>query len=117
MVDRQINFNYAWKIWAFLILIAVLWPSRALIVPKNDLLVHIDKVVHFGMFAMLYYLVAKAIKPPISNTQKVVSFIYVCIYAVFTEYLQLVLKDRSYDMFDIIANIMGASIAFLFFNR
>jgi glycopeptide antibiotics resistance protein len=69
------------------------------------------------MFAVLYYLVAKAIKPPISNTQKVVSFIYVCIYAVFTEYLQLVLKDRSYDMFDIIANIMGASIAFLFFNR
>jgi VanZ family protein len=117
MVDRYINFSYAWKIWALLILVAILWPSKALIIPKAAWLTHIDKLIHFGMFGVLYFLVAKAIKPPQSNTQKVVSFVYVCLYAVFTEYLQLVLKDRSFDIFDIIANIMGATIAYLFFNR
>lgn len=113
----NINYSRAWKIWALFILTAILWPSKALIIKEDDLFAHVDKVLHFTLFAVQYYLVAKAIKKPISNTQKVVSFTYVCLYAVFTELLQLLLNDRSYDIFDIIANIMGASVAFLFFNR
>lgn len=78
---------------------------------------HIDKLVHFGLFGILYILVAKAANTKISYTSKGVLLIYVCSYAVFTELLQLVLKDRSFDIFDIIANIMGATLAYLFFNR
>jgi VanZ family protein len=77
----------------------------------------IDKLIHFGLFGIQYILVAKATNKFISHTSKEVLLIYVCVYAVFTECLQLFLKERSFDIFDIIANIMGASIAYLFFNR
>ena len=118
MVNIKNYYSYLWIFWGLMIIILLTVPSSSFKSPASFFLfTHLDKLIHFGLFGIQYILVAKATNKPISHTSKEVLLIYVCLYAVFTECLQLYLKERSFDIFDIIANIMGASIAYLFFNR
>jgi len=103
-------------IWA-LIILALLWLPPSEIGASDALLFPgVDKLIHAFLFATLYILSAKAHGEQNFNTSKRVLLTYVIIYAVFTELIQLCLSERSFEIFDIIANIMGASIAYLFFN-
>lgn len=102
--------------WGLIIIILLTLPSRSFSDANEINIPYLDKLVHFMLFGILYFLVAKASQETQTTTSKWVYLIYVCMYAVFTELLQLHLIDRSFEIFDIIANIMGATIAYLFFN-
>ena len=103
-------------IWALTIL-ALLWLPPSEIGASNVLLFPgADKLIHAFLFGTLYILCAKAYGELDINTSKKVLLTYVIIYAVFAEIIQLCLVGRSFEIFDIIANVMGASIAYLFFN-
>lgn len=103
-------------VWSLIILLLLILPARHFSDAQKVEIPYLDKVVHFIIFGILYYLAAKAADEVQSSTSKWVYLIYVCLYAVFTELIQLHLIDRSFEIFDIIANIMGATIAYLFFN-
>jgi hypothetical protein len=102
--------------WALAIL-ALLWLPPSEIGASDVFLFYgADKFIHAFLFATLYILCAKAYGEQNINTSKKVLLTYVIMYAVFTEIIQLCLVERSFEIFDIIANIMGATLAYLFFN-
>ena len=114
----QLNFYSKLSIiWASAILVLlVISPGDA--VPNEVRLIGgIDKFIHFLLFAVLYFLSAKAAEKSSLNVSKWTILTGVCMYSLLTEVIQLFLKDRFFEFHDIIANIMGALGAFLFYNR
>lgn len=117
MTQRSRVWKYAWKVWVVFILFALLIPSSSLEVAKVPIIPYADKIVHFFLFGILYLLVAMASDYHISSSRKNRHLLYVLTFSIFTEFSQFLLGHRSFDIFDIIANIMGAIAAYLFFNR
>ena len=92
-------------------------PNPGISRPRGFDIPYGDKVVHFVLFFILYYLSAKAISFTQSKISKWGLFTIIALYALITECVQLVLEDRSFEFFDIIANITGALIALILTNR
>ena len=103
--------------WALLILVVLTLPQESL--THNDVfeLPGMDKLAHFGMFAVLFFLIAKAVEKNKLNISGISILIGVCLYSVFCEALQIYLKDRFFEILDIIANIMGALVAYLYYKQ
>ncbi len=91
-------------------------PSSKVAIDQSVLFVHMDKLIHFILFGTMFLLCAKACDEQNFHTSKRVVLTYIIVYAVFTETIQTCLPERSFEIFDIIANIMGATLAYLFFN-
>jgi len=108
----QVEFkNVFWKasfvIWAVLVTVGSLMPLDA---ESIELFPHSDKVVH-GIFYMImsYLLLKSMIRKSVPNS--LVALIFSASYGIFMEVLQHTLGGgRHFDIFDIIANIIGALI-------
>jgi hypothetical protein len=105
-------------IWTFIILILLALPGS--LIPREDVFAipGFDKVVHvvlFGGFVWLWCLYYKSKKLPQSRLLR--SFFYIFIlaaaYGIGMEYVQkYFIPGRDYDQGDIIADLIGAGLAY-----
>jgi glycopeptide antibiotics resistance protein len=97
---------------------ALLTPGDSL--PKAPLIPNLDKVVHLGLFAVLTFLWSRVVNPDPNKKIKKSKFftnylVFGIIFAVFIEYLQHYVPNRSFDLDDIVANVIGGILGIICF--
>jgi glycopeptide antibiotics resistance protein len=108
-------------IWAFLILVLCTMPVSGIEPFKLLNLFSFDKVIHMVLFAFqFWFLVIGIIKQRTFSYKRKrsgrLAFIITIIYGAIIELLQgYVLENRTMDVMDMIANIVGAGIGWLMF--
>jgi len=108
-------------LWALVILVIIAIPGNY--IPKPSGLwesISPDKILHFGLFAPLSYLLAWGIyknnKP--SKQVIIIPLIFGIIYAILTEMLQYyIIQGRNGNLFDAIADIIGVSLGLILFSK
>ena len=110
--------NYIWAIlWAGIICLLLLLPSKNFNNVSIPIFDGIDKMVHLGIFfveaILLYYASARMSKFRANPWLVVLKVIFItAIFAVLTELGQLYLtKTRSADPWDVLADIVGVGMA------
>lgn len=108
-------YKYLYLLWAIAIAIGSFMPAKKL--PKVAIL-EFDKIVHILMYFMLTFFLAKA--QIFNNKNLTTTCLAVTIfYGIFIEIIQGTVPfiNRSFDIFDIIANTTGAIIALFFYKH
>jgi VanZ family protein len=108
---------------AYRIVPAILWTSGvayAILSPGSNIpelpkFPGYDKVIHFTLFFGLVFLWSRVWRGtnPSKNILKKISLNYLVfgiIFAIFTEFLQMNVPGRSFDGWDIVANISGGTM-------
>ena len=102
--------NFKFTILAVvLILVAILMPASG--TPTVEI-PYADKIVHAGMFVVLtgcFYIEYLICKNSLPNTLYVL--IAVILFAVLTEVLQSFTPDRTMDVWDLVADLIGSIVA------
>jgi len=109
--------KYSWSlVWVLLILIVSLLPKRSL--PEVDLdIPYMDKVVHFVLYFILLVLYAWESKKQPWNTLIFNGLIGSVSLSFCTEFGQkFFFAGRSFEMLDIVANIIGSIVGILFYR-
>jgi VanZ family protein len=97
-------------VWAFFILILCLLPGKDL--PQTTIW-QFDKMVHFSFYYLLFFLLNRGLTRSNINIQA--ALLVICfLYGLAIEYMQGAwLKDRYFDIFDAIANGVGALVCMM----
>jgi VanZ family protein len=107
-MNRKIRFMI---LLTYLVLITALslLPSSALHLPGTDLLPHADKMVHFGMYTVLTFLVFYTWPEKFqSKYMQLIPLLVVVMWGTGMELLQGIGGyGRQFSHFDILANILG----------
>jgi VanZ family protein len=107
-------------IWTIIIFILLALPGNLLPNENHFNIPNLDKYVHitlFGSFVFLwsFYYLVKQEKNNNSYRQSVVILIVACLYGIAMEYVQkYFIPNRYFDIYDIVADIVGAVTGFLF---
>lgn len=104
---------------------AILWTSGvayAILTPGSNIpslpkFPGFDKLVHFTLFFGLVFLWNRVWNRGEINLKKISLnyLVFGIIFAIFTEYLQMSVPGRSFDYFDIVANISGGTLGMLLY--
>lgn len=83
---------------------------------------HIDKVVHFGIFFMFMFLWLSYLYQrndgQLSMRSIIIVFLIAAVYGIVIEVFQeLFTASRTFDVFDILADIVGSLVGILFFQK
>jgi VanZ family protein len=107
------RFSILTGLWALTILILSFLPNEKL--PEITFLWSPDKLVHFGVYAILAILFAFSISKQRSNSlQRYVLIIVICgIFGCLIEIFQPILTNRYFEIYDIVANLIGTIIGTL----
>src|SRR5690349_11411756 len=105
-------------VWSIVVLVLTLLPGEKL--PEVPVF-GIDKIVHFFIFGLLMILTAfglykisrqaGSIENPI-----LISFIYSTLFGIAIEVIQQYVPNRSFSVYDIIANVIGVGLGSAVFN-
>lgn len=99
-------------VWALVIFVLCAMPSEDIPNPSWDI-PHLDKLVHFGMFFVMAVLFCSELKFSTNLTQSkiiVINVIFTFIYGGAIEVLQQHVFQRSGDVADLLADIVGATV-------
>lgn len=116
-----LRFNLFTILWALVILVLILLPSRELPQIEEETLLGFDKLIHGGVFLILVFLMIVGFKkqtiyPALRfNAVKYALFISIC-YSLVLEGIQLFSEGRMVDFYDGIANIAGCLSGFVLFH-
>jgi len=108
------------RLWTIFILILMAIPGNMLPREEKTFIPNLDKLVHatlFGSFVFLWsiYYATRKEKNNNSNSRFVLILIIACLYGVATELMQkYLIPNRDYDIYDIMADSIGAVLGFLF---
>ena len=108
------------RLWTVFILILMAIPGNLLPREEKTFIPNLDKLVHatlFGSFVFLWsiYYATRKEKNNHSNSRFVLILIIACLYGVATELMQkYLIPNRDYDIYDIMADSIGAVLGFLF---
>lgn len=101
-------------LWSGIIFFLCFLPGNDL--PKEDWLekIQFDKIVHFTLYFILFYLIIRIAKVPNKTTFLLASIICIA-QGVFIEFVQgsSFIQNRNFDVYDIVANICGVIFAFV----
>lgn len=89
-----------------IILIAVLLPGSSL---PDVSSFGMDKIIHFTLF----FAWAIAVRYDFSNAKKIPVFVLGILFSFITEILQLFAEDRSYDLYDMLADSLGLAMGLI----
>lgn len=89
-----------------LILIAVLLPGSSL---PDVSSFGLDKIIHFTLF----FGWAIAVRYDFQTAKKILVFVLGIFFSFITEVLQLFAEDRSYDLYDMLADSLGLSMGLM----
>jgi len=103
---------WASLIWAVILAFLMLLPQEAF--PQSELLSY-DKLAHLGVFAILSFLVLFQFrrdtnKKRIENKYLVRALTICVVYGMILESLQSLVPGRMTDVYDLIANTLGAIV-------
>lgn len=112
---KQLKYWIPALLWTICILIASLLSSRSLKKLQLETIFEIDKIIHFGMYFGLSILLSYGFYKSSVIWNKLKLFLVSCFISsslgIIVEILQKeITQTRSFDYFDIIANIIGALI-------
>ena len=119
VLDKVQNFRVLPAlVWTVLLLIAMLSPGDNF--PTTPQIPHKDKIVHFTLFFILNFLWFRTWVTESKKKKKYLKLftsylVFGIIIAILVEYLQLYVPNRSFDYFDIAANMLGAAIGIICF--
>jgi VanZ family protein len=90
-------------------------------VPKVEVWIPIDKIVHAGVFLIFSLLMIFGFSRQISflmlkKNAILFTFLFSILYGITTEFIQRLATDRSFDIWDIVANIVGGILGILIFE-
>jgi len=115
MPSRLIQSKWTATVWTIIIFLLMIMPPGN--IPSQGLfrIPHLDKLVHmflFGGFVWLWYFTLNKGRksPPSTGIIKKV-FLISSFYGISMEFVQYFFTARSFDIWDIIADILGAGIA------
>lgn len=102
-------------LWLIFVTVALLTPGDNL--PKVPLFPYADKLVHFGVFAVLTFLWARVgtigLRRELRWKNLLTNLlVFTIIFPILVEYLQLYVPNRSFEFEDILANLTGGIIGF-----
>ena len=112
--------RYLWPaiLWSVVVLILTLLPGEKL---PDVPIFGIDKIVHFFIFGLLMILSAfglykisrqeNSIQSPV-----LISLLYSVLFGIMIEVIQQYVPNRSFSVYDIIANVIGVGLGYLTFN-
>src|SRR5882672_10805186 len=106
-------------LWTIFIFILMAIPGSMLPQEEKTFIPNLDKLIHatlFGSFVFLWsvYYAAKKEKNNNSNSRFVLILIIACLYGVATELMQkYLIPNRDYDIYDILADSIGATVGFI----
>ncbi|MDZ7606025.1 MAG: VanZ family protein [Cyclobacteriaceae bacterium] len=113
-----IRYNLFAIVWACVIFLLILMPGKQL--PDTGNLFSIDKIAHFGVFAILSFLMIVGFAK--QKTNKDLNKLHALyglgismFYASVLELSQAVVPDRQMSMADLIANTLGVIAGYLLF--
>ncbi len=100
--------------WAAIIFAACLLPGKD--VPSLSIFQY-DKVIHFGIFALLAFLFLLLFKNPVLKKEGLIVFLSCTAYGYLVELLQGsgITEGRSFDHYDALADAVGAALGLLVF--
>jgi VanZ family protein len=107
-------------LWSVFILILMAIPGNMLPMEEKTFIPNLDKLVHatlFGSFVFLWsiYYATRKEKNNHSDSRFVLILVIACLYGVATELMQkYLIPNRDYDIFDIMADSIGAVLGYLF---
>ena len=107
-------------LWTFFILILMAIPGKMLPEEEKTFIPNLDKLVHatlFGCFVFLWsiYYATRKERNNHSNSRYFLIMIVACLYGYGTELMQkYIIPNRDYDIYDILADSIGAVLGFLF---
>jgi len=111
-----LKYNIWGILWIFLIFILCSLPGRQL--PPGPF-INFDKLIHFFFYSTLQILLMRGfvLQKSFLSLRKnylVITAIFSSVYGTFIEINQgFILKNRSFDQYDIVANIVGVVIGIL----
>jgi VanZ family protein len=94
------------------ILVLTSWPSP----PSGGAESGLDKIIHFSMYAILGYLVARALAWPRPRFQLVAALASMTVFAMLDELHQLWIPGRDASIGDWSADVLGAMVGLLVAN-
>lgn len=105
-------------VWAILILILTLTPGKS--VPDLTIFSY-DKLGHGFVFFVLAFLLISGLYENLKDSVRKKNAIYIgmlvaATYGFLIEVVQSVIPDRSMEMYDALANIIGSFLGLLLFN-
>ena len=101
------NAVLAFKMWV------ASWLPWSALVDNADPLAQTDKIVHFGLFLLLGLLAARSWPHPHGC---MLAWLGLCLLGGFTEWLQQFVPGRDASVFDLVADVVGASLG-LYWGR
>jgi VanZ family protein len=108
------------RLWTIFILTLMAIPGNMLPKEEKTFIPNLDKLIHatlFGSFVFLWsiYYAARKERNNNSDSRFVLILIIACLYGVATELMQkYLIPNRDYDIFDIIADSIGAVLGYFF---
>jgi VanZ family protein len=119
-LQKLLSKNTPARLWTLFILILMAIPGNLLPREEKTFIPNLDKLVHatlFGSFVFLWsiYYATRKEKNNNSDSRFVLILIIACLYGVATELMQkYLIPNRDYDIYDIMADSIGAVLGFLF---
>jgi VanZ family protein len=109
--------------WFIITLVLLSWPGSSF--PKESAfhIPHLDKIVHVGLFAVLVFLFFRPfLKRNIASKKKKQILFWIAIagltYGIVMEFVQKFwIPNRSFDVYDILADGIGCFLPFIFFSK
>jgi VanZ family protein len=103
-------------LWSGIIFFLCLLPGNKL--PKEEWLdkIYFDKIIHAVLYFILYFLIIRIFKKPAKTSLLFAGFLCIT-QGILIEFLQgsALIQNRSFDVWDIGANILGIFAAIIFF--
>lgn len=121
-MKKQTLWHLAWITWSVFLAIAMLLPSDQ--IPKSTLL-SFDKLIHLGVFMVYSFSISKAFDPiQAQKGSKIkvtgIALTISIVYGAALELLQQFIPGRMTDIYDLLANTLGAvlgTIVFITFSK
>jgi VanZ family protein len=96
--------------WAAFILVMTSWPSLPPVGPRIS---GMDKIAHFTVYAILGYLVSRALRPPAAWPTRLNAITAMAIFGFVDELHQLLIPGREASVWDWAADSTGATVGLL----
>lgn len=115
--QKSIKFTSGAIAWLIFVLATLLMPAKKLKSAPTIAIPGMDKIVHFILFAVLTFLIVKAIqeRKRIFGAWKL--FVILSLFGLSTEIAQHFIEDRNADVFDLLADNIGIGSILLIFKN
>ena len=108
-------------VWNSLVIVLSVLPAGSF--PETGLIriAHLDKIVHFSMYAVLTFLILRKNPVVFPGTRKIILWSWTFVHVFFTGFFLELFQNyfiigRVFDIFDVLANTAGSLVALLIFE-